>query len=53
MCDGQHRPTVSATWENLKQPMPLGRKLRLVAKNLWIRVRTGSACCGNYGEPGC
>ncbi|MGI6206932.1 MAG: hypothetical protein ACOYEW_01850 [Anaerolineae bacterium] len=53
MCDGQHRTDWRATWDNLRQPMPLGRKLRLLAQNLWIRVKTRSACCGHAGEPGC
>lgn len=59
MCDGQNheggsrRPSIQASLENLRQPMPLGRKLRLVFRNNWIKVRTASDCCGNYGEPGC
>ena len=28
-------------------------KLRLYARNNWIKVRTRSSCCGNHGEPGC
>jgi hypothetical protein len=28
-------------------------KMRLAIKNTGIKARTGSACCGNYGEPGC
>jgi hypothetical protein len=36
---------------NLRQPMPLGRKLRLLMKN---RLRFPPApCCGHPGEPGC
>ncbi len=53
MCDGHERPSMSDTWANLKQPMPLGKKLRLVVKNTWIKIRTTSTCCGNFGEPGC
>jgi hypothetical protein len=30
---------------------PLERARR-IAGNLWRR-RTGTGCCGNYGEPGC
>jgi hypothetical protein len=33
--------------------MPLGRKLRLLFRNNWIKVSTGSTCCGHPGEPGC
>lgn len=32
---------------------PLKTKLRLYARNNWIKVRTLSSCCGNHGEPGC
>ena len=32
---------------------PLQVKLRLYARNNWIKIRTLSMCCGNHGEPGC
>ncbi|MCL4535615.1 MAG: hypothetical protein M1370_10715 [Bacteroidetes bacterium] len=38
---------------NLRSPMPWRRKLRLLARNNWIRLRTLSACCGHPREPGC
>jgi hypothetical protein len=38
---------------NLRQPMPLGRKLRLLLRNNWIKLRHAQACCGHPGEPGC
>lgn len=47
------RPNLQAVIENLRHPMPWGRKLRLVVRNNWIKLRTRSDCCGNYGEPGC
>lgn len=55
MCDGHDhgRPSASDTLQNLRQPMPLGRKIRLFVRNNWIKVRTRSPCCGNLGEPGC
>jgi hypothetical protein len=53
MCAERRRGTASETLENLRQPMPLGRKLKLVIRNTWIKIRTRSDCCGNYGEPGC
>jgi len=28
-------------------------KLRLYARNSWIKLRTRSSCCGHHGEPGC
>jgi hypothetical protein len=53
MCAENQRGNPQKTWANLRQPMPLGRKLRLFFRNNWIKIRTGSACCGNHGEPGC
>lgn len=56
MCAGHDhddRSSASAALENLRQPMPLGRKIRLFFHNNWIKLRTGSSCCGNHGEPGC
>jgi hypothetical protein len=54
MCGQEQRHgTLQETWENLRQPMPLGRKLHLILRNNWIKIRTASDCCGNYGEPGC
>lgn len=53
MCAEHRRGTSHETIENLRQPMPLGRKIRLVLRNTWIKIRTGSNCCGNHGEPGC
>ena len=38
---------------NLRQPMPLRRKLWLVLSNNVIKIKTRRNCCGNYGEPGC
>lgn len=32
---------------------PFSTKLRLYARNNWIKIRTLSMCCGNNGEPGC
>jgi hypothetical protein len=55
MCNNQpqHKPVPQGFLENLRQPMPLRRKLRLIARNNWIKIRSGSNCCGNHGEPGC
>lgn len=38
---------------NWQVDMPLSRKLRLAARNTWIKVRTRQTCCGHPGEPGC
>ncbi len=45
--------TPQESLKNLRQPMPLGKKLRLLLRNNCIKLRTGSTCCGNHGEPGC
>lgn len=42
-----------AAWRNLTQPMPLRRKVRLVVRNVRIRVKMRQPCCGHPGEPGC
>jgi len=46
-------PSASATWRNLRQPMPLGKKLRLILRNNWLKVSRRRSCCGHPGEPGC
>ena len=46
-------PSLSAYLTNLSQPMPLGQKMRLLVRNLWIRVVKRQNCCGHDGEPGC
>jgi len=28
-------------------------RARKIASNVLLKVRRRSACCGNYGEPGC
>ena len=38
---------------NMDAPMPLGKKLRLLVRNLSIRVVKRQGCCGHAGEPGC
>ncbi|MFN2164989.1 MAG: hypothetical protein ACK2U9_01855 [Anaerolineae bacterium] len=55
MCSekGNEGPTTTEALENLRKPMPLARKIKLIARNNWIKLRTQSDCCGNYGEPGC
>jgi hypothetical protein len=53
MCAEKRRGTVRETLDNLRQPLPLHRRLRLFVRNNWIKLRTRSDCCGNYGEPGC
>ncbi|MEG6549815.1 hypothetical protein V6C53_06210 [Desulfocurvibacter africanus] len=52
MCS-THRPTLKATLDNLRQPMPLREKLRLIARNFSLRFSKRQACCGHPGQPGC
>jgi hypothetical protein len=53
MCANKKHGTPSEALENLRQPMPLRRKLHLFLRNNWLKIRTRSDCCGNHGEPGC
>jgi hypothetical protein len=32
---------------------PFPTKIRLALANSWTKVSRRSACCGNYGQPGC
>lgn len=47
------RPSLRSAFTNLQAPMPWGRKLWLLARNNWIKLRTQRNCCGHPGEPGC
>jgi len=47
------RPSLRAVLTNLQAPMPLGRKLRLIVRNNWLKLRALQNCCGHPGEPGC
>ena len=51
MCD--KRELSYSFLENLRRPMPLGEKLRLVLSNNLAKMRRMRGCCGNYGHPGC
>jgi len=53
MCAEKRHGTPQESLENLRQPIPLRRKLRLFLRNNWIKIHTRKSCCGNYGEPGC
>jgi len=49
MCapENQNGETAFQPWTNLKQPMPIWRKLGLLARNNFIKLRTRKGCCGN------
>ncbi len=38
-------------WRN--SSLPFGQKLKLAARNTWIKISRRQACCGHPGEPGC
>jgi len=44
---------MKAVFTNMKVKMPLHRKLYLVFRNNWIKIRMRQDCCGHPGEPGC
>ena len=47
------RPSIRVAFTNMKVKMPLHRKLYLLFRNNWIKIRTRQDCCGHLGEPGC
>ena len=54
MCSNQDEgPVPNAFMRNLRQPMPLAEKLRLVLRNSAIKFTRMQTCCGHPGEPGC
>lgn len=44
---------VSAFFQNLSAPVPVGRKLRLLLWNSWLKLYSRRSCCGQPGQPGC
>ena len=51
MCD--HSNGQYSLWSNLRQPMPLWRKLSLIVSNNLTKLKRRQSCCGNHGQPGC
>ena len=51
MCDKQRLSY--GFFENLRGPMSVRRKLRLLAANSFRKIRQLRGCCGDYGQPGC
>lgn len=47
------KPTPRSFFTNLRAPMPWPKKLWLLLRNNWIKIRRGQSCCGHPGEPGC
>jgi hypothetical protein len=46
-------PSPDAFMRNMRQPMPLGRKIWLTVRNTARKVLRLKSCCGHPGEPGC
>ena len=54
MTEGKPRyGTFSEYFTNLNQPMLFDKKIRLLVRNLSIRIIRRKLCCGHHGEPGC
>lgn len=56
MCDPDSggRPSFSSLWSNWSEyDAPAHTKVRLAVRNQWYKLRHGTSCCGNGGEPGC
>ena len=49
----EHHGHTSPLIANLRQPMPLWRKVRMVLANNLIKIKSRRNCCGNLGQPGC
>lgn len=50
----RYRPSLRESLHNWSySEEPFLRKVRLVARNEWKKLRTLRNCCGNIGEPGC
>jgi hypothetical protein len=48
------RPSLGAVFSNFRTfDAPFLAKLRMAARNNWIKARTRKDCCGNDGQPGC
>ena len=47
-------PSPRTALENFRTyDAPLPTKLRMALANNLKKIRTGSSCCGNHGQPGC
>lgn len=48
------RPSMRAFFTNFSTyDAPFAEKVRLAVRNNFTKMRTGSNCCGNHGQPGC
>lgn len=48
------RPNMKDTIANWRTyDATFAEKMRMTVRNNWIKLTTGSSCCGNHGQPGC
>jgi len=48
------KPSLKAVFTNFwSYDAPLPTKVGLFVRNNLHKLRTGSSCCGNHGQPGC
>lgn len=52
MCE-ERKPDIRAFFSNMAGPEPLGRKVRLLLRNNFLKLKSMNNCCGHQGEPGC
>jgi len=56
MNDEPHRarPSLGTLFSNFRTyDAPFLTKLRMAARNNWIKARTRTGCCGHDAQPGC
>lgn len=54
MCDPSPKTSLKAIFNNWKESdAPFQKKIKMVFKNNWLKIKRGKNCCGNYGEVGC
>jgi len=46
-------PNARSFFTNLQVDMPWPKKVRLLVRNHWIKIKNFQNCCGHPGEPGC
>ena len=52
MCE-EKKPNLKDVLNNLRQPMPVSRKILSLFKNNMLKVVRRQTCCGHPGQPGC
>jgi hypothetical protein len=56
MCNKEmngRKPNPKSFLTNLRVDMPWSKKLWLLLRNNWIKMKNFQDCCGHPGEPGC